>query len=229
MNKSCYNYTLVNPAFIYTEIFEKVISKLSGDILYLGETGAALYWLLGCVEKVESITIAGVDSAELDELVNYLDKFDQEGFEQNHFPVIEYLKSIGSLTSEEYCHQLLEKIKEVKNVKDLKKPLFDSIVAIEFMQKVKTKSDYQSRFSDTSSFLKDKGSLYGVDMVFDEKNEDVKKEIYIARNNYISSNENLVKSSAERSGANLENIEIISPTHINHIDQFLFYNIVKNG
>lgn len=162
-----FDYANDMPGFYDKLAFKHIISKIDhGDVLDVGCGPIALYWTMGYIDKIDSLSFGDISEEYLDTLENEISEISPETLNEKYSNVFDFVKTAGLSSSnlEEIAAHILTKFSGTNKLNFINEKIdeeFDFILSCEALNVVHKKEDLIAAVKNCSEMLKPKGKLLG--------------------------------------------------------------------
>ena len=188
------------------KIFTDLISHIrGGKVLDLGCGWTGHYWLLGYIERAESISLYDYDEKNVallsgkinDEVLTEIEKF------SGTITFLQQKELLSTITKEDIAMQLVERVQEIKTFDFLKPNItkkFNYIFSLEALQCVANNEEMETAFKTCYDLLEKEGMLLATLVMKKEINEKANNLISIKLDGSYIFSEDTVTDTLEKVG-----------------------------
>lgn len=160
-------------------LFDEVISTIDGgDVCDIGCGLVGPYWMLGYIERVDSVSLYDCNPLTISTASERLDSLTPERLEEQYYSTYQHLLKKGIVTSslEELCISIVEKTYDTSVVDTLDPTTlpdarFDHCIAMESLECVADAESFIVSLSNTLKLLKPGGHLAMAILRYNERNQ----------------------------------------------------------
>lgn len=223
INKSqCYFDYVFKPISIYRKlIFDEIIKYIpNGDVADIGSGSVGWYWALAYILKSKKIDFLDINNDFLQKSFTNIEKITPEWLHEKCLSTINYLKEKGYINNvgelaEQFVNLEIDFI-EYNFLLDKLTKKYDTILAIESLEIVKTVNELKLAFNNLIKGLKPNGFLGFSVALYDENNSDVKEMQKIKLEGYLNPRIEIIESIINDLPVNVDFLKLIKVPENNY-------------
>lgn len=159
-------------------LFDEVISTIDGgDICDIGCGLVGPYWMLGYIERVNSVSLYDCNPSTIAAAAERLDNLTPERLKEQYYSTYQHLLKKGVVTSslEQLCMSIVEKtydtsVADTLDITTLPDTRFDHCIAIESLECVEDTESFVRSITNALTLLKPGGHLAMALLGYRERN-----------------------------------------------------------
>lgn len=214
-----------------------LFENLQGDILDFGCGIAGLYWALGYIHKVSTLSFLDRSPLALDDLRNQLSNTSPQMIEENFAPTLDELEASFS-SKKSWQRDLLAEYIEQKSSLIIEedflraetatrhKRQFDGIISIQALQCVNSYLELVSACTNIRLMLKDSGRLIGVTLRYSEATNRIKTLIQHGHEGSLNPNPMNLAGALDEAGFEVKMLKTVPVANLESHHQMIIFHAI---